>query len=222
MVQLWQSRKKRSPAGWNVRKDHQQYSTSSPRVVRYKSKQAVQRRRWYGLFQSLSARQSGWSGGTRGQRNVARGRLFRSGDSNVGRSAFLGETSEQVLDCCSWPHTDIITADNQYSTVRQINIDIVILILYWYFTYGVPGSGSLLAVSDVDWPGVQTLLVPQLTGRLYGLTQLAGWGLAVEHVAHEGVLTGKYYWDRVGERVICCRYKQTRGSGVFYWNDLIH
>ena len=138
MVQLWQSRKKRSPAGMNVRKYHQQFSSrSSPRVVRYKSQQAVQRRRWYGLFQSLSARQPGWSGGTRGQRNVARGRLFRSGDSNVGRSSFLGETSEQVLDCCSWAHTDIINYNSRQSIFNNnINqywhyIDIILIFYLW-------------------------------------------------------------------------------------------
>ena len=168
MVQLWQSRKKRSPAGMNVRKYHQQFSSrSSPRVVRYKSQQAVQRRRWYGLFQSLSARQPGWSGGTRGQRNVARGRLFRSGDSNVGRSAFLGETSEQVLDCCSWPHTDIITADNQYSTIISIsiwycNIDIILILYLWSSWLRLPPDCLCLRLAGhQDISGISTYTQPQ-------------------------------------------------------------
>ena len=36
--------------------------------------------------------------------------------------------------------------------------------------------------------GVQALLVPELAGRLYGLAELAGRGLAVEHVGEESVL----------------------------------
>ena len=54
-------------------------------------------------------------------------------------------------------------------------------------TYRVPVAASLLAVGG-DWPGVQTLLVPQLARRLDGLTELSGRGLAVKHVAEEGVL----------------------------------
>ena len=39
-------------------------------------------------------------------------------------------------------------------------------------TYRVPGPAPLLTV-PTDWPGVQALLVPQLAGRLDGLTELA-------------------------------------------------
>ena len=60
-------------------------------------------------------------------------------------------------------------------------------------TYGVSCSGSVLVVSGGDRSGVQAFLVSQLTGGLYGLTQLASGGLAVEDVAEESVLTNIRY-----------------------------
>ena len=65
-------------------------------------------------------------------------------------------------------------------------------------TYGVPCPGPVLAVSGSDRSCVQTFLVSQLTGGLYGLTELAGRGLAVEDVAEESVLTIIRYQSSYG------------------------
>ena len=66
-------------------------------------------------------------------------------------------------------------------------------------TYGVPGPGPVLAVSGSDRSCVQTFLVSQLTGGLYGLTELASRGLAVEDVTQERVLTIITYQSYVAE-----------------------
>ena len=61
----------------------------------------------------------------------------------------------------------LFVISHHYFSCYSIAIDISL------FTYGVPGPDSILTVSDVERPGVQTLLVSQLTGSLYGLAELA-------------------------------------------------
>ena len=115
--------------------------------------------------------------------------------------------------CLSWPDWDhrtgswllLLRSEILWKSINIHQKECQTYLSYWYWywhigilyidwvTYGVPGPGPLLAVPGGHRSGVQTFLVSQLTGSLDGLTQLAGWRLAVEDVAQERVLPNIKY-----------------------------